>query len=182
MEGPTAQPERSRAHRSSALNAIRWVAIDSVAWAALSGVIGAAAGLVPIAWLQVDSVITRIRPWEHDGRMYVRLVHIDRWKRRLPEVSNWGPGERTSKASLRGRGSLGPLLAETRRAEYVHLALLCCGPVFWLWNPRWLAIVMTGFGVAFNLPFIAIQRYNRARILRTFGRRRGSPVIESRSS
>ena len=164
------------------MNAVGWVAVDSVAWAALSGVIGAAAGLMPVAWLQVDNAVTRIRPWEHDGRTYVRVLHIDRWKRRLPEVSNWGPGERTSKASLRGRGSLGPLLAETRRAEYVHLALLCCGPVFWLWNPRWLAIVMTGFGVAFNLPFIAIQRYNRARILRAIGRRRESPVIESRSS
>ena len=53
---------------------------------------------------------------------------------------------------------------ETRRAELAHWWAMCCGPVFVLWNPPLAAVLLLGYGVLVNLPFIAIQRYNRARI------------------
>ena len=39
-----------------------------------------------------------------------------------------------------------------------------------LWNPPWVALVMVGYGLAVNLPFIAIQRYNRTRVERVLAR------------
>ena len=53
---------------------------------------------------------------------------------------------------------------ETRRAELGHWWALCCGPLFVLWNPPLAAGLLVGYGVAVNLPFIAIQRYNRFRV------------------
>jgi glycosyl-4,4'-diaponeurosporenoate acyltransferase len=50
---------------------------------------------------------------------------------------------------------------------------MCCGPLFLLWNPPLAAGLLVGYGVVANLPFIAIQRYNRFRI---------QPLIERRAS
>ena len=61
--------------------------------------------------------------------------------------------------------------AETRRAEYGHWAAMACGPLFVLWNPPAVAAVMVAYGVGVNVPFIAIQRYNRARVSRLLARR-----------
>jgi glycosyl-4,4'-diaponeurosporenoate acyltransferase len=41
---------------------------------------------------------------------------------------------------------------------------MSCGPLFVLWNPPGAAALLIGYGVAVNLPFIVIQRYNRFRI------------------
>jgi glycosyl-4,4'-diaponeurosporenoate acyltransferase len=56
--------------------------------------------------------------------------------------------------------------AETRRAEWVHWIAAAPLLVMPAWNPGWLLAVMTGYAAAANAPFIAVQRYNRARIER----------------
>ncbi len=53
---------------------------------------------------------------------------------------------------------------ETRRAELAHWWALACGLLFVLWNPPLAAALLVAYGVAANLPFILIQRYNRFRI------------------
>ena len=133
-------------------------------WVSVSAVVGLVGALLPDRVLGHETAITRIRPVERDGRLYARL-RIKRWKRRLPETNNFGPGARPSKSSLGGRDGIAPLVSETRRAEYVHLCIAACGPLFLLWNPPALGTVMVAFGVAFNAPFIVVQRYNRARLL-----------------
>ena len=54
-------------------------------------------------------------------------------------------------------------LRETRRAELAHWWALWCSPLFLLWNPPLAAALLVSYGVLVNLPFIAIQRYNRFR-------------------
>ena len=78
-----------------------------------------------------------------------------------------------SKRRIPGRdaASLQRFVVETRRAEYGHWAAMACGPLFVLWNPPLVAALMVGYGIAVNLPFIAIQRYNRARVARVLDRR-----------
>jgi glycosyl-4,4'-diaponeurosporenoate acyltransferase len=144
----------------------RVVGIDCVAWTAFSAASGLIGAALPESFLRTDSWITRIRPFERNGRFYRERLRIHRWKDRLPETNRFGPGERTGKATLSGRAGVPLLLVETRRAEFVHLAILATGPLFLLWNPPLLGGAMVAFGVLFNVPFIAVQRYNRARILR----------------
>jgi len=54
-------------------------------------------------------------------------------------------------------------IRETRRAELGHWWALGASPVFLLWNPPLASALLVAYGVGINLPFIAIQRYNRQR-------------------
>jgi glycosyl-4,4'-diaponeurosporenoate acyltransferase len=60
-------------------------------------------------------------------------------------------------------------VVETRRAELAHWPILALGPVFFAWNPWWLALAMVGYAVVANVPCILVQRYNRARLYRMLG-------------
>ena len=67
--------------------------------------------------------------------------------------------------------SLEVFVRETRRAELAHWWALAAGPVFALWNPPLGVVLMVLYGIVVNAPFIAIQRYNRARAQRLLHRR-----------
>jgi glycosyl-4,4'-diaponeurosporenoate acyltransferase len=43
--------------------------------------------------------------------------------------------------------------------------MLLTAPVFCLWNPTWAFLILLTYGLLANLPCIATQRYNRARLL-----------------
>jgi glycosyl-4,4'-diaponeurosporenoate acyltransferase len=77
-----------------------------------------------------------------------------------------------SKRKLPGYRSedLARFAAETRRAELVHWGLLGSSPVFVLWNPPVLDVAMITYAVIANVPFIIIQRFNRARVARILAR------------
>jgi glycosyl-4,4'-diaponeurosporenoate acyltransferase len=141
------------------------VLFDAAVWAVWSAIAGLAATRVPDGWLERDSWLTAGRAVEGGGRSYERLG-IRRWKDAVPEAGRWFGG--LSKRHLAGTGvdDLRRFAAETRRAEYVHWVILAVAPVMVLWNPPTLAAVMLAYGAAANLPCIAIQRYNRARIAR----------------
>ena len=59
---------------------------------------------------------------------------------------------------------------ETRRAELGHWLAAAASPFFVLWNPPLAAALMLVYGFGVNLPFIAIQRYNRMRVERVLHR------------
>ena len=151
----------------------RTVVLDVAAWGALSVAVGYVAHRRPAAAFAEDDVITRLRPFEADGRWYERRLRIGAWKRRIPEAGDFFEGG-FSKATLLSRDAahLERYVAETRRAEVTHWALVASAPLFLLWNPPALAAVHLGYAVAANGPCIAIQRYNRARLLRVLARRR----------
>lgn len=148
------------------MSAARTLGTNVVIWIVMCAVIGWIAGLVPQRCLAIDTFVTRSRSFERDARVYHRL-RIRRWKDRLPESNSLGRGQRSSKRTLNGRSAVPGFVAETRRAEYVHWAILCSGPCFFVWSPNWVARTMTLFGIAFNLPFISVQRFNRLRAVRS---------------
>jgi glycosyl-4,4'-diaponeurosporenoate acyltransferase len=141
----------------------RLVVIDAAAWAGWSVVVGTIAARIPDASLARDSRLTALRSFERDGRCYERVA-IRRWKDRVPEFGSFAGGR--SKRILPGRDevSLSRFAAETRRAEYVHWSIAAAAPAFALWNPSPLFGAMLVYAFFANAPFIAIQRYNRARI------------------
>lgn len=142
------------------------IGTNILVWIAICVVIGWVAGMVPRPWLEADTFVTRIRSFERNGRIYDR-VRIRRWKDRLPESNSLGRAQRSNKRSLTGRAGVPGYIVETRRAEYVHWAILLAGPFFHVWSPSWVARIMTLFGIGFNLPFIAVQRFNRGRAVRS---------------
>jgi glycosyl-4,4'-diaponeurosporenoate acyltransferase len=106
-----------------------------------------------------------VHRWER--RVYER-VGIRRWKDALPEAGALFRGG-VSKRSVR-RSRVGAFVIETRRAELGHWLAMVGGPVSMLWNPPTGDVAMVAYGVLVNAPFVAVQRYNRARALRVIGR------------
>ncbi len=145
--------------------------VDIFAWGVIHASTGYAAHRIPTARLAHDSWLTRLRPWERGGRVY-DVVRIRRWKDSLPEAGAVFAGG-VSKRSLvtRTPDGLEAFATETRRAEIGHWLAAAASPAFALWNPRAVAVVMVVYGVGINLPFIAIQRFNRARIASALDRR-----------
>lgn len=147
------------------------VVLDVLVWAAWSVVVGYGAHRLPGHRLAHDGPLSRLRPWERDGRVYER-IGIRRWKDRLPDFGGLFPGG-VSKRSLISRSTpdLVRLTAETRRAELVHWAVPAVTPVFLLWNPAPLFGAMVAYAVLSNVPCLVVQRYNRGRLRRMLDRR-----------
>jgi glycosyl-4,4'-diaponeurosporenoate acyltransferase len=141
------------------------IVVDVAAWGVFHSATGYAAHRLDDRRLTRDGWL--LRPWRFEtaGRWYRRRLRVDRWKDRLPEAGDLFRGG-VSKRRLPTYDAAGLQLfvRETRRAELAHWWAMSCGIVFVLWNPPLAAGLLIGYGVLVNLPFIAIQRYNRFRV------------------
>ena len=126
------------------------VLIDAGVWASWSAVCGYVAHRIPPSRLARDRGLLRIRRFEAGA-----LFRGGFSKRRV---------------LVGDRAYLERFAVETRRAELTHWLILAASPWFFLWNPWWLGLAMVGYGIIANVPCLAIQRYNRARLLRMIPR------------
>ncbi|HUP86627.1 MAG TPA: hypothetical protein VM143_13245 [Acidimicrobiales bacterium] len=153
------------------------VAVDVVAWACFHASTGYLVHRLPARRFDHDSLLTRARGVEADGVLYVRALRIKRWKRRLPEAGALFRGG-FDKRHLTGGSNddLAMFARETRRAELGHWLAAACAPLFFVWNPWPVGVVMVGYAVVANGPCIAAQRYNRLRLLRILRLRKNPPI------
>ncbi len=121
---------------------------------------------LPIKIFSRESRLYKIRSWEREGKLYRNWLAVHRWKRRLPDGAAWFGGFPKKQPVGRDPAYLGRFILETRRSELTHWCMLGCFPIFFFWNPPWACAVMAVYAVAANLPFIIVQRYNRAILLR----------------
>jgi glycosyl-4,4'-diaponeurosporenoate acyltransferase len=136
--------------------------IGWIGWSLLIGFIG---HRLPLAFLEKDTWLTQPRPWGEDKQGYDRILRIKCWKDRLPEAGDFFPdGFRKSSVSGGDYAVMSRFLAETRRAEYVHLAIWLFWFVTILWTPSWGIGVNFVVGTMLNLPCLWVQRYNRLRL------------------
>ena len=153
------------------------VVVDVLAWGFFHAATGYAAHRLGDRQLAHDGPLLRLRAFEAGGRWYRRHLRIHRWKDHLPETGALFEGG-VSKRELPAldAGGLRTFVRETRRAELTHWWAMFCSPLFLVWNPPLAAALLVAYGVLVNVPFIAIQRYNRARTLPLLDRleRRGS--------
>ena len=140
------------------------VVVDVAAGGLFHAATGYAAHRVPADRLARDGWWLRPRSFERRGRVYRRVLHVHRWKDRVPEAGALFDGG-ISKRELPARDPQGltVFVRETRRAELAHWWAMACSPLFLLWNPPLPAALLVAYGVLVNLPFIVIQRYNRFR-------------------
>ncbi len=142
-----------------------WIA-NICGWPILQIAISAVSLRLPAELFVHDNWITATRKWEHEGRVYRDWLSIRAWKQLLPDGAPWLGGFSKKKLNARDSDYLAQFLVETRRAEVAHWCMLCCFPIFFLWNPPWACCVMCAYAVASNLPCIVAQRYNRIAIIR----------------
>ncbi len=145
--------------------------IDIVAWGIAHAATGYAAHRLPARMCDRDNRLTRIRHPDSTERR-CRFFGVPRWKDSLPEAGAFFAGG-VSKRHLTGTGNdaLREFASLTRRAEMAHWMAFLVAPLFALWNPPSIALLMVVYGALVNAPFIAIQRYNRVRVRRILSRR-----------
>lgn len=117
-----------------------------------------------------DSIIYRPKSWEKNGEFYKKLG-IRKWKDKLPDVSKKAKKIYTKKVTLqKDADNLRRLVQETCVAECVHYQLILLSlPVLQIYR-GWGGLIIYGLCVFGNLLFVAIQRYNRPRLLRALAR------------
>jgi len=117
------------------------------------------------------------RKWEKDGKIYVKILRLKKWKKKLPDgAALFKKGFK--KKHLNGLDGvyLDDFIRETCRAELTHWIMLLFSLVFFIWNPWWVGIVMIVYAILVNLPCIIIQRYNRIRLKRVYSKLTALPV------
>ena len=138
----------------------------ALGWMLWSLLVGYAGHRLPLAALEHDNGLTRPRPWGETRSGYERNLRIRAWKKWLPDAGDLFPGG-VRKQALVGRDTttLRRLVAETRRAELVHVALWPFWLVTALWLPPEGVLINLVFDTAFNLPCLWVQRFNRLRLM-----------------
>lgn len=159
------------------MNTLVWAA-NLLGWPAIHLSISRAFLHLPACWFEHDNWLTSSRRWERSGRLYRNHLSVRSWKALLPDGAPLLGG--FAKKQLRSRDLiyLRRFLLETRRAELAHWCMLCCLPLFFLWNPVWACGVMTLYALSANMPCIVAQRYNRmilARLIETKNRVQAQP-------
>ena len=103
--------------------------------------------------------------WEREGKIYDKLG-IRKWKDRLPDMSRVMPDMLPKRLGVAPKArNVRLLIAETCRAEAVHLALCLLAPVVWIFWKNLVGVLLTVLIILGNLPFILIQRYNRPALI-----------------
>jgi glycosyl-4,4'-diaponeurosporenoate acyltransferase len=109
----------------------------------------------------------RIRPIERDGRLYQDALRIRAWKHLLPDGGPLLPGGfAKSHLAARDGAYLDQFAIETGRGELAHWLALLSAPAFALFNPPAAIAYIQLYAIATNVPCIAVQRFNRARLLK----------------
>lgn len=147
------------------MRALIWAA-NLLGWPLIHLTIGSIALRLPSSLFACDSWLTAPRRWERDGRLYRDWLAIRKWKALLPDGAPWLGSYARKRLDSRDSRYLAEFQLETRRAELAHWSMLCCLPIFFLWNPPWACFVMAAYAIAANLPCIAAQRYNRVALRR----------------
>lgn len=159
------------------------VLVNIVAWGVIHASTGYLVHRLPARLFLRDSWLTRPRRVEGDGRLYVRVLRIKRWKHLLPEAGAvFAGGFDKKRLTSRSEDHLTTYLRETRRAELGHWLAAAGAPLFFLWNPAWIGAVMVVYAVVANGPCVASQRYNRLRLARIAGRRASGSSLPRPSS
>ncbi len=135
-------------------------------WPAWTALVGYAAQRMPEQRFAEDDLLTRPRGFERDGALYRDALSIDRWKTRLPEAGSAFGGFAKRTVSGGDPAVMEQFVIETRRAEHAHWAMVSGVAVTMLWNPWWAAPANLAVAAGSNLPCIAVQRYNRMRLVR----------------
>ena len=163
------------------MNDLALVAVDIVAWGAIHASTGYLVHRLPATRFDHDTALTRPRRIERDGRLYTDVFRIKRWKHRLPEAGAFFAGG-FDKRHLPSASDddLASFARETRRAELGHWLAAAGAPLFFLWNPAAVGVVMLVYAALANGPCIAAQRYNRLRIVRILRRRGRSTEFPER--
>ena len=122
---------------------------------------------IDIGFFDPSKKIYSQKNWEHSGKFYTAVLHINIWKDRLPQYIGKGgfSKKRLNKYNKLSYEYINKFIYETCRAEWYHTFCLFGCVLFLLINPTLTYKLLFFFlSIIINVPFILIQRYNRIRL------------------
>ncbi|SOC42825.1 glycosyl-4,4'-diaponeurosporenoate acyltransferase [Salinicoccus kekensis] len=141
------------------------IVIDIGAWFFFHMAISVLCLKLPPGAFQNNAFWSRIYSWEKSGALWDQLFRVKSWKGRLIDgASLFKRGYQKKALHGTNREDIETFAMETERAELTHWLSILPAPLFFLWNPPLAGWLMIVYALAFNLPFIITQRYNRGRI------------------
>ncbi|HWL42964.1 MAG TPA: hypothetical protein VNQ73_08465 [Ilumatobacter sp.] len=142
-----------------------------VAGSALAFAIGQWFRRLPPQRLEDDGWLLALRTFERDGTWYEERLRIKAWKDRLPETGGRFGGVSKRSLPTASDGGLMLFIAECRRGERTHWMFVAVSPVFVIVHQDRTGLALSSTAATINAPFIAVLRYNRARIAAILHRR-----------
>jgi glycosyl-4,4'-diaponeurosporenoate acyltransferase len=140
------------------------ILLNSGAWLCIHLGVSYLSSRLPLSLFSGEGWLYRTRRWERDGRIYQSAFRIRAWKRLLPDgAAVFQEGFRKKRLASRTPEYMLVFLRETCRAEICHWLPFALVPLFFLWNPWYVALPMIPYAVATNMPCIFAQRFNRPR-------------------
>ena len=109
--------------------------------------------------------------FEKNGAFYEYYLKISLWKDLIPQFSKmFHFGFKKDRIPVKDIAHYELFVIETIRAEITHILLIVFSPLYYTVIPKnWAAFYVIASVIA-NIPCIAIQRYNRIRILKIISR------------
>lgn len=120
---------------------------------------------MPSGTFNSNRLMYRKRKWEADGKWYTQCIKINKWKDFLPQRVG-SDGFSKAHFTSTSKEYVDRFIFETCRGEWNHKMNCFYGIVPLLISPLKYGIAFTLLSLLLNLPFVAIQRYNRIRLVR----------------
>jgi glycosyl-4,4'-diaponeurosporenoate acyltransferase len=145
---------------------VAWtILLNTAAWLAIHLGVSYLSSRLPLSLFHAEGWLYRARRWERDGRLYQAAFRIRSWKGLLPDgAAVFRRGFRKKRLASRSAEYLSRFVLETCRAELCHWLVFAVVPLFFLWNPWYVAAWMVPYALATNMPCVLAQRFNRPRI------------------
>ncbi|MGI8314287.1 hypothetical protein [Halobacillus mangrovi] len=140
------------------------ILVNAIAWLVIHLSVSVIVSQFPSSLVMSFSKLYKLREWERHGAIYERMK-IKQWKNRLPEAKKWvNHGKGKTGIRLRNEADYNEFVLATNRSELSHWLQILPAPLFFLFNTQLAGWIIMVYAILFNLPFIMVQRYNRARV------------------
>lgn len=147
------------------------VALSTILWVLFQFSAEHISHKVPDRWLSSDNFFFSEKQWEQDGKIYLKIFKVKKWKKYLPDGAGYKKGGyRKKEIHDFCEENLKIFLLESCRAELNHILAITPFWVFGLFAPATIIPYMFIYALLVNIPCIITQRYNRPRIIRTIER------------
>jgi glycosyl-4,4'-diaponeurosporenoate acyltransferase len=153
------------------LPALPTILLDIAAWMIIHMGVAYLMTHIPLSSFDTGFWLYKQKKWEKEGKIYVRIFRLKKWKKRLPDgAALFKKGFKKKHLKELDDVYLDDFIRETCRAEFTHWVMFLLSPVFFIWNPWYVGIVMIVYAILVNVPCIIIQRYNRIRLKRVYSK------------
>jgi glycosyl-4,4'-diaponeurosporenoate acyltransferase len=140
------------------------IIVDILAWLFIQLSIARLSLKISAKFLK-DFKLFKVLKFEREPSIYQTIFKIRYWKDKLPEGSKIiKSGFSKKELVTKNHEYLANFLIEINRGELAHWLQILPAPLFFLFNVEWVGWLMIGYALTFNVPFIMIQRFNRARL------------------